>query len=1142
MPLKMTCPNCGTPTRVAEPYPMPGAEIQCVGCATAMSVTYPDGVIDILRGRGKRFADDPPSPIPVSAIPIPDGTPSTADGQRRSTPPTGTAPGTPPASGPPKSEPGSYTGTGRLSDAKTEIDEGPAPREVRRGRRGPPMPSVPAFSLAAPSESNEAEDEIPLPSRSPSGRPQVRVAGPSGPSRGPRAPSPAPVPAPPPAARPAAPAPAGPPPPVGRVATSSPRPAPSSPRPAASPPPAKKRRKKAKKKGSPIIRWGARLGCATLVAVLLAVVLGGAAVAGAYWYYGKDLPSVEALTEYEPYTVTEVYDRNGVLMAELYEQRRYVVPLEDIPVEVRQAFIAAEDASFEDHGGVDYVGLVRAVLNEATGGAKRQGASTITMQVTRNFLLTRDKTYERKIKEIILAQRIESVYDKDRILWLYLNELYLGSGAYGVEAASRVYFGKHVDELTLAEAALIAGLAPAPSAYSPHKNWDKAQTRQRYVLDQMRRNGFITDAQFEAAKSEHIAIVKEDNPFLLMAPHFTEHVRRHIVDTYGFDRVYKEGLKVTTTMDLQTQRVAQKAVGEQVNKVDQRMGFRRAGLETLGSDAAIAKRRDEHEQAMRELNGFEADPAGRKGLPDQSELVAGRIYDAVVLEAQPKWVRVGIGAHEAIIPIGWSKWVYEPNPRKSWRRRVASDLTASVNGWEEEVEPGGTLLRKGDVVLVKVEAPSSAAGDDDVKKAMRGTPAASKDMVAARLWQDPEVEAATMAFELKTGAVLAMVGGADFEKSEFNRVTQAKRQVGSTFKPIVYTAAVDTERLTAASIVPDIRGASYTTDAGFVWKPDNYGSDYMGDITLRQALALSKNTCTIKVLESMDPGMNRDSLYTFARKLGIGGPPLHTLPEDHVTTPENDHLCPWVREKPDSTICMDRTPPKDPDLSNTAHRRQLGPDDVYWCRACDMSMGLGSASLTMEELLRAYTVFGTGGRLVQPYYIKKVEDRNGETLEQHTPKEFPQVIRPEVATIGSWLLQNVVNSGTGAPARRELGMRFGGKTGTTQDYKDTWFVGYSNDVITAAWVGFDDPKSLGVSSTGGRTALPIWIDVMRDAAPKETDRAFPEYGDVVWVPIDENKGTRVTSGGRNYPFLRGTVPENSGVAAGTVTVEDFTEL
>ncbi|MFK7929921.1 MAG: transglycosylase domain-containing protein, partial [Myxococcota bacterium] len=536
MPLKLTCPNCGTPTRVSEPYPMPGAEIQCVGCATAMAVTYPDGVIDILRGRGKRFADDPPSPLPVSAVPVPDATPVPAPPSSSSVDP--------------------LPDSGSLSDARTEVFEEP-PR-----RRGPPMPSVPAFSFAADSQSDELDE--PLPRRSASGRPQVRVAAPS-PVAPPRAPSPAPPHGATPIGAPRQPprsagAPASPPPPVGRVQATPTRPDASRPqRPAqaaaplatANPKKRKKRKTKEKKKRAPfIVRWGARLGCATVLGVVLVGLLGAGAVAGAYWYYGKDLPSVESLQEYEPHTVTEVYDRNGNLMAELYEQRRYVVPLDDIPEQVQQAFIAAEDGAFEEHSGVNYLGLVRALLNEATGGDKRQGASTITMQVTRNFLLTRDKTYERKIKEIILAQRIETVYDKDRILWLYLNELYLGSGAHGVESASRVYFGKHVNELTLAEAALIAGLAPAPSAYSPHKSWDKAQTRQRYVLDQMRRNGFITDAEFDAAKAEDIKIVKEDNPFLLMAPHFTEHVRRHILDTYGFDRVYNEGLKVTTTMDL----------------------------------------------------------------------------------------------------------------------------------------------------------------------------------------------------------------------------------------------------------------------------------------------------------------------------------------------------------------------------------------------------------------------------------------------------------------------------------------------------------------------------------------------------------------------------------------------------------------
>ncbi len=1113
MPLKLTCPSCGQPTRVSEPYPMPGAEVMCTACGVAMSVSYPPGVMQQLRDRGKLFVEDKPQPaIPVRA---------------------GKAPAPPPAPPPTFDGPATDLPTvaGAPAPRRIDLDAVPSGPAAPPPRRRPAPMTMPSFSTS------DLDDEPPPPS--------LRARGP--------------LPAHPdddPDARPtqAAPfterttmarEPAPPPPPPAPTPRAAAEPA----KPAAAPRKRRAARKKAEAappKGSALWRWTRRLGCLAVVLTALTAVAGGVGAYGAYAYYGGQLPSVEALEVYRPPTVTEVYDNNNTLMGELYEQRRYVVELERIPKHVRDAFIYAEDSKFYDHGGVDYVGLVRAALNEVTGGEKRQGASTITMQVTRNFLLTRDRTYERKIKEIILAQRIESVYDKDRILWLYLNEIYLGSGAYGVEAAARVYFGKHVEDLSVAEAAMIAGLAPAPSTYSPHKAFDKARVRQLYVLDQMRDKGAIDEATFTAARDEHLKVVKEENPFLVLAPHFTEHVRRHLMEKYGFDAVYKDGLRVVTTMDLPVQKAAQESVIRNVHEVDQRMGFRRAGLTTLTSDAEIQKFRGEREAEMRENDRFEADPALREPLPPRSRLVADRVYTGVVLEADAKWLRVGVGEHQVIVPIGLARWAYEPNPRMSYRNRQAASFTVEVRGWEEGVEAGGTLLRKGDVILVKIAAPSSRAvtGDDaaSIVKAIAGTPAEAADLAVAALWQAPEVEAAVMAYDLKTGAVRAMVGGADFTKSEFNRATQAYRQVGSTFKPIVYAAAIDSEKLTSASIVPDVRGASYTTDAGFVWKPDNYGDEYLGSITLRKALALSKNTCTIKVLESMDPGMNDDVLYRFARKLGIGGPPTHLLPEDHVALPTNDKLCPWVRETPESTICMDRNPPKDPEISNTRHRQLMKPEDVYMCRACDMSMGLGSASLTMEELLRAYSTFATDGRLVQPYYIEKVLDRDGKVLEQHTPQEFPQVIRPEVASITNWLLQQVARAGTGAPAYQALRINIGGKTGTTQDYKDTWFVGFSPDVIAAAWVGFDEPRSLGVSSTGGRTSLPIWIDTMRVAAPPEKDRPFRMTGDLEWAIIDESRGTRVTSGGLSYPFIRGTAPSSTGVAAGELTVDDFTDL
>ena len=287
--------------------------------------------------------------------------------------------------------------------------------------------------------------------------------------------------------------------------------------------------------------------------------------------------------------------------------------------------------------------------------------------------------------------------------------------------------------------------------------------------------------------------------------------------------------------------------------------------------------------------------------------------------------------------------------------------------------------------------------------------------------------------------------------------------------------------------------------------------------------------------------MNQDIIYNFGRRLGIGGPPLHTLPDDWIPTPTTDVLCPWVKETSKSTICMDRYPAKDPSLTDSQHRARLGPDDNYMCRACDLSMGLGSASLTMEEMVRAYSAFASGGKLVLPYYIEEVIDRDGQTMEVHEPIPHERVMDSAVASIGTWLLQGVVQYGTGIDAKRKLGLvGLAGKTGTTNDEKDAWFVGFTNDIITAAWVGFDQPRTMGRSATGGRTALPIWIDYMKVAAPKSNDRAFPMRGSVVYATIDEESGRRVTEGGVQYPFLEGTVPESSGLKEGEVDIKDFT--
>jgi penicillin-binding protein 1A len=881
------------------------------------------------------------------------------------------------------------------------------------------------------------------------------------------------------------------------------------------------------------------IGILTLVAAVAVLVLGVIAAAGGAWWFSRDLPTVEALRAYKPPTVTIVEDRHGNVLGEIFEERRYVVPIEEIPLHVKQAFLAAEDANFYEHGGVDYAGILRAMGRNARQGRMAQGASTITQQVARNFLLTRDKKLERKIKEILLSWRIEDTYAKDHILFLYLNEIFLGSQAYGVEAASRTYFGKSVRDVTVAEAAILAGLPQRPSETSPLRHWDNARARQEYVLRQMVDKDFLTAEQGQQALDEDVRITPPDNAFREQAPWFTEHVRRTLVEKYGEQRVLHEGLRVRTTCDLELQRVAQEAVTKGVFEVDQRMGYRRDAASRVTA-AEIDGVRAEHERKMREAWAAEQDAAGRVALPERSILSPGEVAEAVVLEVSPKWARVGIGLHEGIVPGAWSDWIYEPDPTRSWRTRTARDLTVTVDS-DEDGSRDTSILAKGDLIHVKIEALSTRA--PEVAKVFADTPGATADKVAVRVWQDPEVEAALLSMDLDTGAVRAMVGGSDFSESEFNRAIQARRQVGSTFKPIVYAAAIESRRVTASSIFADAPLAMATADE-FVWKPANYSHDYEGNMTLRQALAKSKNTCTVRILEATDPGMNGDVVYAFARKLGIGGPPTHALPPDWIPTPETDVLCPWVRETDKSTICMDRWPPKLDTLTDRQHRAQLKREDVYWCRACDMSMGLGSASLTMEELIRAYSAFPTGGRLVQPYTIEEVVDRDGNVLERHEPGPPVQVVEPAVASITTWLLEGVARYGTGAQAYQALRLEgLGGKTGTTNDEKDAWFVGFTPEVITAVWVGFDQPRSLGISSTGGRTALPIWIDYMKVAAPQSRDRAFPMRGALTYAMIDEATGRRVVSGGVSYPFLEGTVPEGSGLKAGQVSIEDIsTEL
>ncbi|MEN0063807.1 MAG: transglycosylase domain-containing protein [Myxococcota bacterium] len=1022
---------------------MPGATISCTNCGAAVAVSYPAGVMDKLRARGKRFADDSPAMAPAAARaavggpqPLPPRTGRTG----------GSIPGRPARSAPANRSPGGASGRGAERDLR-------ASSRIKRTSPPPPRRTLRGGSSGSGGSGG-----------APDNRRRLMSA-------------------------------------LGCLGS---------------------------------------FGLIGLAGAFLLVVLGGIAAGGGYWYFSKDLPTVDKLRSYQPATVTVLLDINDVVLGEIYEQRRYVVPTEEIPEHVRQAFLAAEDANFYNHGGVDFMGIVRALGRNVLQGKKAQGASTITQQVARNFLLTRDKTIVRKIKEIILSWRIESAYTKDHILYLYLNEIFLGSQSYGVEAASRTFFKKHIKDVTIAEAAILAGLPPAPSLYNPYKNWDKTRMRQEYVLKQMEQKGFITGEEREGALAEQIVIYPRTNTFLEQAPYFTEHVRRYLVDKYGEERVLNDGLRVKTTCDMNLQVKAQQAVYDGVFGVDQKMGFRREEVENVGVKG-IEEKRKELESKMIDAWVNQHDPAKRDERPAQSTIEADKVYRAVLTKVSKRYAIAAIGTHEAVIPLAWSEWVYDPDPRKSWRRRSANNLTQKVrvdrevDGKKKAVwEP---ILSAGDVVLVKVA--STSTREKLVRKAFKGTPGEKKAYVAARLWQEPEVEAALLSMDVATGAVRAMVGGSSFEKTQFNRAVQARRQVGSTFKPLVYTAAIESKRVTAATLIPDAP-ITFETSQDWLWKPSNYGHQYEGNLTLRQALAKSKNTCTVRVLDAADPGLNDDVIYKFGRKLGIGGPPLDKLPDDWKATPSNDKLCPWVPETSRTTICMDREPPLPEGVTDEKHRARLSAKQTeYKCRACDYSMALGSASLTMEEMVRAYSVFPTGGKLVEPYYLEQVLDRDGQLLEEVEHEAPLQVLDPGVAAVGTWLLQGVVQYGTGVRARKELGLEgLAGKTGTTNEEKDAWFVGFTNDVITAVWVGFDKPRPMGVAFTGGGTALPIWIDYMKEAAPRKNDRPFNRSSRLSWANIDEATGNRLSSGGVMYPFIEGTAPEATGLDEGDVTMQD----
>lgn len=747
--------------------------------------------------------------------------------------------------------------------------------------------------------------------------------------------------------------------------------------------------------------------------ILVAGVTGILALAGLYKYYSKDLPQIKKLSDYYPPQVTEVYDDSGEKIAEFYKERRFVIPLKEMPDNLLKAFVAAEDSRFYEHGGIDLASIARAFIKNLHAGEIVQGGSTITQQVAKSFFLSPTRSYSRKIKEAILAYRIDKYFSKNEILYLYLNQIYLGNGAYGVESAALNYFGKKAKDLSLSEAAVLAGLPQAPSRYSPIRHFNRAKKRQQYVLNQMASNEFITKSQAESAFNEEIHLIKKRNFFMEKAPYYSEYVRKYILEKYGEDNLYNGGLKIHTAVSLKVQQAAQKAVFNGLKALDKRQGYR-GPLKSLSRE---------------EIQPF---LENQKKKIKEEELVKGLEIKAIVTEVDDveKTVKVKFLEHTGILPIKNMSWARKPDNDKYYLY--------------DKLKTPGKALKTNDLILVKLKKNIQETNDWEVS-----------------LEQDPKASGAMLSIESKTGEVKAMIGGKGFSSSQFNRAIQSKRQPGSSFKPIIYSAALD-KGYTAASMVMDNAFVFHDKEQDFTWKPQNYHETFYGPTLLRKALTLSRNLVTIKLMKEI----GIDYVIEYAKNMGIESP-----------------------------------------LSR------------------DLSLSLGSSGVSLLEITNAYSIFANGGYLIDPIFILKIEDKQGNVLEE--TKRIPKrIISPETAYIMTSMLQSVVKNGTGWRAKR-LKRPVAGKTGTTNNLHDAWFVGYTTDYITGTWVGFDQERSLGKKETGSKAACPIWVDFMEEAhkdIPK-TDFEVPE--NIVFQKIDSETGLLPSSATKKTIFecfLKGTEP------------------
>ncbi|MBU0594474.1 MAG: penicillin-binding protein 1A [Gammaproteobacteria bacterium] len=736
-----------------------------------------------------------------------------------------------------------------------------------------------------------------------------------------------------------------------------------------------------------ILRWWRYTFFVVLAGGLFAAALVALVVSLIY----PQLPSLEILTDYQPKIPLRIYTADNALIGEFGEERRALIKIKDVPSAMRQAILAAEDDRFYQHGGVDYMGVARAAITNLTAGGAREGASTITMQVARNFFLSSEKTLTRKVSEVMLAMKIEHNLSKDQILELYINQIYLGQRAYGFAAASQLYFGKPLAKLSIAESAMLAGLPKAPSRYNPVVNPKRAKIRQQYVLKRMHNLHYIKDDEYQAALQQPLHIRHDLQVAEVRADHIAELVRQNLYERYH-DKIYSSGIKVYTTLRRADQEAANQALRQGVLDYDRRHGYR--GPEGY---ADLQKNGASMEEAVENALEYLDDVAG--------------LSPAIVLDASIKRI------------LAYNKDAEKIEISGEGLRFAQKYLAPNTDNKQR--------IRRGSIIRIKREGKENW-----------------------QIAQLPQAEAALVSVDPQDGAIRAMAGGFDFTRNNFNHVTQAWRQPGSSFKPFVYSAALE-KGFTPATIINDAPLSLPGGDGGEAWEPKNFDGSYSGPIRLRTALTKSKNLVSIRILQSITPEYAQDYITRFG-------------------------------------------------FDAAQHPAYL-------------TMALGAGSVTPLQMVAGYSVFANGGYRVKPYFIDRIVDPRGTVLAQSKParagESAERVIDARNAFIMTSLMQDVVRQGTATKAMQLGRHDLAGKTGTTNDQIDAWFCGFNSKLVAVAWIGFDRPRSLGGNETGGHAALPIWVSYMGKVLKSVPESNYPVPEGVSVIKINLQNGLITEDGG-----------------------------